>query len=266
MRDSPVATTLDFDEKAAAQVETVYSTPDVAATRIAALRAGNLRLGETALDVGCGPGYLLHDLALTAGKNGSAIGIDISEPMLALARRRCAKLENVRAEKADATALPVADGSVDLACGLQIYAYVRELDTALAELRRALKPGGRAVILDTDFASLVWESRERERMRRILKAYDRHVAWPDLPRILPRKLRAEGFRLDRCEIVPMLTTNFNANTYVFGIVDFIHRFVTGQGGIAQDEADAWKQEFEMLDREHAFFFSMNRYLFTATRL
>lgn len=260
-----MATTLDFDEKATAQVEAIYSTPDVAATRIAVLRAGNLRLGETALDVGCGPGYLLRDLALTAGKDGRAIGIDISEPMLALARRRCAGLAGVRIETADATALPVADASADLICGLQIYAYVREFDAALAEARRALKPGGRIAILDTDFDSVVWESRNRERMRRVLKAYDAHVASPDLPRILPHKLHAAGFRLDRCEIVPMLTTSFNANTYVSGIVDFIHRFVTTQGSIPQDEADAWKNEFTALDREHAFFFSMNRYLFTATR-
>lgn len=260
-----MATTLDFDEKATAQVEAIYSTPDVAATRIAVLRAGNLRLGETALDVGCGPGYLLRDLALAAGKDGNAVGIDISEPMLTLARRRCAGLANVRIETADATALPAADASVDLACGLQIYAYIRELDVALAELRRALKPGGRLVILDTDFDSVIWESRDRERMRRVLKAYDAHVAWPDLPRILPPKLHEHGFRLDRCEIVPMLTTNFNANTFIFGLTDFIHRFVTAQGGVTQDEADAWKDEFAALDRERAFFFSMNRYLFTATR-
>ena len=126
-----MAMTLDFDEKAAAQVDAIYSTPDVAATRTAVLRAGNVKPGETVLDVGCGPGYLLRDLALTTGKSGSAVGVDISEPMLNLARRRCAGLDNARLEKADATGLPVADGSADLICGLQIYAYVPELDAAL---------------------------------------------------------------------------------------------------------------------------------------
>ena len=56
-----------------------------------------------------------------------------------------------RLEKADAAGLPVADGSADLVCGLQIYAYVPELDAALSEARRTLKTGGRLIILDTDF-------------------------------------------------------------------------------------------------------------------
>lgn len=260
-----MATTLDFDDKAATQVDAIYSSPDVAATRAAVLRAGDLKAGETALDVGCGPGYLLRDLALATGNGGRAVGIDVSDPMLALARRRCAGLAQTRIEKADALALPVADASVDLACGLQIYAYVPEVDAALAELRRALKPGGRLVILDTDFDSVVWESRDRARMQRVLKAYDGHVAWPDLPRMLPRKLDAHGFQLERCEVVPMLTTRLHQDTYAFGIIGFIKRFVTEKAGIPQQEADAWAAEFDVLERERAFFFSLNRYLFTATR-
>jgi ubiquinone/menaquinone biosynthesis C-methylase UbiE len=261
-----MATTLDFDDKATMQVEAIYSTPDVAATRIAVLRATNLKPGETVLDVGCGPGYLLRDLALTTGEHGLAIGIDISEPMLKLARERCAGFSNTRIETAEATALPVADASVDLACGLQIYAYVPEVDAGLAELHRAVKPGGRMIILDTDFDSVVWESRDRIRMSKVLQAYNGHVAWPDLPRLLPQKLKARGFRLDRCEVVPILTTTFNSNTYVFGIADFIHRFVIGQKTINRAEADAWRSEFQNLERDGAFFFSMNRYLFTVTRL
>jgi hypothetical protein len=102
-------------------------------------------------------------------------------------------------------------------------------------------------------------------MQRILAAYDRHVAWPDLPRILPRRLAAAGFELVRCAVAPIVTTNYHPNTYVFGLARFIHRFVTEQAGISVDEADAWLAELDVLEREKAFLFSVNRFLFSATR-
>lgn len=254
-----------FDATTAAQLQTVYSTPDIAATRISAFRAADPRLGEHALDLGCGPGFLLRELALAVGSAGSVVGMDSSDAMLATAAQRCAGLDNVRLEGADAVSLPADSAVFDLACVLQVYAFVRELDVALLELARVVKPGGRVVILDTDFSGIVWESGNRERMRKILAAYDRHVAWPDLPRILPRRLHATGFRLERCEAVPMLTLNYHPNTYVFGLARLIHRFVTQQAGIPVEEADAWLAELDVLQREQAFLFALNRFVFTAAR-
>jgi arsenite methyltransferase len=260
-----MSTTLDFDATAAAQVDAIYSTPDVAATRIAVFRAASPKLGESVLDIGCGPGYLLRELAIAVGEEGRVLGIDISEPMLTMTQQRCAGLAHVTTRKADAGKLPGADGTFDLACALQIYAYVQKLDDALAELRRTLRRGGRVVILDTDFDGVVWQSTNRDRMQKILAAYKKHVAWPDLPRILPGRLGAAGFQLERCEVVPMLSLSYHPNTYVHGISRFIHRFVTEHAGIAVDEADAWMAEFDDLERTSAFLFSMNRFLFIARK-
>src|SRR5262245_45591189 len=164
---------VNFDLALAKQVEAGYATPDVAATRIAALRAAGPRTQETALDIGCGPGYLTRELAVAVGPRGRVVAVDVSEPMLDLARKRCEGLDQVRFESADALKLPVKDGAADLACVLQVYCYVTELDQALIELHRALRPGGRVIILDTDFSGIVWESRNRERMQKVLRAYDR---------------------------------------------------------------------------------------------
>ena len=259
-----MASTLDFDDKAARHIDAIYSTPDIAATRVAVYRAAHPRRGETALDLGCGPGYLLRDLAATVGAKGQAIGVDISEPMLVLAERRCDGFTQARLEKAAATALPLRDASLDLACVMQVYAYVTELDAALTELRRVLRPRGRAIILDTDFTGVVWESRDRERMRRVMQAYDAHVAWPDLPRVLPARLRKAGLTMASVEAVPIVTTHYQPHSYVHGIARFIHRFVVDHG-IAKDEADAWLAEFDALEADGAFLFSVNRFMFTVTR-
>ena len=256
-----MSTTLDFDADRAAQIERTYATPDIVATRAAVFQAAAPRIGEQVVDLGCGPGYLTRDLALAVGPSGRVGGIDASNPMLELARKRCAGLAQVRLEHADALHLPYADHSIDLACILQVYAYVRDLDQALVELRRVLKPDGRAVILDSDMRGIVWESRERSSMDRILAAWDRHVAWPDLPRILPGRLQAVGLKVVRCEALPFVTLAYHANTFVHGMARFIHQFVTSEAGISRDEADSWLREFDELERERSFFFAMNRFMF-----
>jgi arsenite methyltransferase len=260
-----MSTTLNFDADLAARIEAVYATPDVAATRVAVFRALGLRAGEHALDVGCGPGYLTRDLALAVGSQGAVTAVDMSEPMLGLAAQRCAGLGQVRLERGDATELPLEAASIDAACGLQVYCYVRELEAALSDLRRALKPAGRAVILDTDFSGVVWESRNRERMRAVLRAFDAHAAWPDLPRVLPAKLRQAGLEVERCEAVPFVTLAYHANTYVYGLARFIHQFVTKNAGVSLDEADAWLAELDALEAERAFFYSTNRFMFVVRR-
>ena len=258
-----MSTTLTFDADLASRVETVYATSDVAATRVTVFRAGSPRNGEVVLDVGCGPGYLTGELGLAVGPLGQATGVDISEPMLGLARHRCAGLSQVRLESGDATKLPLDDASIDLACGLQVYCYINELDAALAELRRVLKPDGRAVILDTDASGFIWESRNPGRMRKILAAFEAHAAWPDLPRTLPRRLRAAGLQVARCEAVPMVTLNYHPNTYVHGLARFIHQFVIKNAGISSEEADGWLAEFDSLEQQSEFFFAVNRFVFTA---
>jgi SAM-dependent methyltransferase len=260
-----MSTTLVYDAALAARIETVYATPDVAATRVAAFRAAAPRLGEKGLDVGCGPGYLTRELAIAVGIGGRITAVDLSEPMLALAGHRCDGLTQVEFKNADARRMPVPNASVDFACALQVYCYVKDLDDALAELHRVLKPGGRAVILDTDFSGVVWESRDRARMQKVMRAFDEHAAWPDLPRVLPARLAKAGFDVTRCEAVPFVTLAYHPNTYVYGLARFIHQFVVSNTDMPAEDAEAWLDEFDVLERQRAFFYSTNRFMFVATR-
>ena len=64
---------------------------------------------------------------------------------------------------------PVPDASFDAALSVQVLEYVAEVDAALAELRRALRPGGRLVIWDIDWSTVSWHSADPVRMRRVLR-------------------------------------------------------------------------------------------------
>jgi arsenite methyltransferase len=106
--------------------------------------------GETVLDVGCGAGTDLLLAALRVGPEGEAIGVDMNERMRDHAADGAARmgLTNVDVREGDATALPVADRSVDVVISNGVLNLVPEKERAIAEIARVLKPGGRLQIAD----------------------------------------------------------------------------------------------------------------------
>jgi ArsR family transcriptional regulator len=116
--------------------------------RTGALRAealGALAPRElTVADLGCGAGFLT---AYLAGRFARVIAVDHAERMLAAARRRVAA-DNVEFRRGEVEHLPLADAEVDAAFANLVWHHVADMDGAARELRRVLRPGGRAVITD----------------------------------------------------------------------------------------------------------------------
>jgi arsenite methyltransferase len=256
---------IDFDEVSSQRVEAMYTTPDVVAQRQEVLKMLELRPGERVLDIGSGPGLLAYEMGVAVGKTGHVSGIDISNSMLALATRRCGALPWVDFRFGDATTLPYADGDFDAAVATQVYNYVDDLSTAFRELYRVLRPGGRALILETDWEMLVWNTTDRERMRRMLNAWTEHSAHPYLPRTLAPKLRAAGFQVQNQRVFPLFNPEYVVESYSHGIIEFIKSFVPGRQGITANEAQEWADELRQRRIEGDYFFSSNRFLFLAIK-
>jgi arsenite methyltransferase len=102
--------------------------------------------GGIALDVGSGPGNVTASLARAAGPDGLALGVDISEPMLARAVDAQAG-PNVGFLRADAQQLPLRDETVDAVTSLAVLQLIPNPLATLAEIVRVLKPGGRVAIM-----------------------------------------------------------------------------------------------------------------------
>ena len=164
--------TLQFDEDAARNIQRLYSTADVVQQRAEVLALLAARPGERLLDIGSGPGFLVASLADAVGPGGSVHGLDQSAPMNAVARDVIGDRSWVSIDEGDALTLPYPDGSFDAAVSTQVYEYVADIAGALSELRRVLRDGGRALVLDTDWDSVVWHVADRERHRRIMAAWE----------------------------------------------------------------------------------------------
>src|SRR5215218_3637134 len=221
-----------FDQDASRKLEATYQTPDVIAQRAATLQALALRAGERVVDVGSGPGLLAAEMATQVGPAGRVVGLDLSDPMLALSRQRCAGLDSggcLRFLKADAVRLPFGDGVFDVAVAAQVYEYVADVPAALAEAYRVLRPGGRVLILDTDWDSLVWAASDQARMQRLLAAWAARFADPQLPRSLSWQLQDAGFHLDRREVLVLFNPEYDPDTYSVANGQIMADFAVTQG-------------------------------------
>ncbi|MBS1692590.1 MAG: methyltransferase domain-containing protein [Actinobacteria bacterium] len=106
----------------------------------------NIPPGGTALDIGSGPGNVTSALAAAAAPDGVAIGVDISEAMLARAVR-AETGPQVGFVRADAQRLPFRDNTFDAAVSIAALQLVPDLDAAVAQIARVVRPSGRVAVM-----------------------------------------------------------------------------------------------------------------------
>ncbi|GAA4877042.1 methyltransferase domain-containing protein [Actinomycetospora straminea] len=253
---------LPFGEEAARRIQAVYATPDVVRQRERVLALLRPLPGEDVLDVGSGPGYLVRSIAEAVGAEGSVRGVDPSTAMNAVAAEHGADLPWVGIDEGGAEALPYADGSFDAVVSTQVYEYVADVAGALREVHRVLRPGGRVVVLDTDWDSVVWHAADRDLHRRVMTAWDDHLVDPYLPRVLPGLLERAGFDVAERVLVPLFNPVLAEDTYSAHTMVTIAEYVTGRHGLTAEDAARWTDDLR--SRGTDYLFSVNRYCFVAT--
>ena len=256
---------MEFDRRVVERLERLYATRDVLRRRELVRAALGARAGDRVLDVGCGPGFYVTELLEVVGREGLIVGVDGSADMLAVAAKRAEGHDNVEFHEADATSLPVPDASFDRAIAVQVLEYVRDVSAALAELRRALRPGGGVLVWDVDWATVSWQARDGELMKRVLAAWDKHLTHPCLPQTLAAQLRNAGFQDVRMDAHAFATTELIPDAYGGSLVPLLEQYVAEQGGMSQQEAKAWADEQRELGDRGEFFFTVTQFCFTATK-
>jgi len=146
-----------------------------------------VRQGAVIGDVGAGSGFATVRLSRAVGTTGRVLAIDIRDDIVARLQERVAaeRLANVTVVKGDANNPRLDAASLDAALIIDAYHEMTEPEAMLAHLKRALKPGGRLVIVERTTAKTARLTREEQ-------TKGHHLALP----FLRRDLERAGFRID----------------------------------------------------------------------
>jgi SAM-dependent methyltransferase len=256
-----------FDAEGVARLERMYATPAIAEQRARTRAALAPRPGERGLDVGCGPGFLACELARAVGEAGRIVAIDSSPQMLDAARARAGRErvnDRIQFARGDAVHLAFPAASFDFVVGVQVYLYVPELEQALADVARVLRPGGRFALVDTDWDSCVWLTGDRDRHRRVMEARITDFADAHVPPRVPGLLHALGLRVTHASVIPLLELSYDPGSFSGEMIGVAKRAAI-RHGIPPVEAEAWEADLRRRTGNGDYFFSVNRYLFVATK-
>jgi SAM-dependent methyltransferase len=152
-----------------------------------------LKPGDRVLDIGSGTGEQARLLAETVGANGEVIGIDPNPGMRAEAARRAPRARFV---DGNAYALPFPDASLDAVTCERVFQHLDDPERAAAEIARVLRPGGRVVVTDTDWATAIIHPGEPEIVRVMTESMRGGVVNPMAARRLPGQLAGAGLTVD----------------------------------------------------------------------
>lgn len=251
------------DERATSGVRAVDYDAELQLHDRAFRRACAIHAHERVLDIGCGAGKTTRDAARAASA-GSALGIDISAPMIARARELAAAedVRNVRFEHGDAQTHPLPAQGFDVAISRFGTMFFADAPAAFANLARACRPGARLVMM-------VWQSHERNEwttaIHEALRSGEPLTAAPAFslgdPAAVEALLAGAGFG-------EVGFTDVNEPVYYGPDAEFAYEIVTSWTG-NQDSAPRARERLRALLAAHqtgeGVLFGSRAWIVTATR-
>lgn len=227
--------------------------PEGISRRLAVLDALSASQSSVALDVGCGGGHLVRELALTVGSSGRAVGIDISDDQLAAARALCADMPCAEFMNADVCNLAFEDATFECVSSIQTLEYVPHVELALREIRRVMKRGGQVAFVSVLWDAFRFHGAEDDLTSRIIKAWQAHCPFQMLPAEIPRMMSRVGLEGVSQRPLAFFNGSMNENCYAHWAAKVVAVFSTSQG-VSETDAQEWLEQLEKADRDGRFGF------------
>ena len=176
----------------------------------------DVQSGATLLDVGCGAGNDVQDLARLVGPSGRVVGIDSSATMLLQARTRTAEAHlPVEFLQGDAYHLPFEENTFDGCLSSRVFKHLALPDRVLSEMVRVARPGACIVVAEADFDLIIVDIPDRTLARKMIHLACDRVRQGWMGRQLPKLFSSAGL-IDIEIIGHMLSIDYDYFQMVFG--------------------------------------------------
>jgi ubiquinone/menaquinone biosynthesis C-methylase UbiE len=223
----------------------------------------HLQPGQRVLDVGCGPATDTITLAHLLGPEGRVVGVDADARMVLTANERAQATgvqNQVTHRVGDALALPFELDQFDATRCERLFEHLIHPEQALAEMVRVTRPGGRVVVLDTDWATLSFDSPHTDLERRLVRVLAEHYMHNGYSgRRLYRQFKQQGLQEISVELIPILITHYGLGRRIF-LLDDVETEAVRLGLATNEECADWRADLENADTEAAFYASVGMVL------
>ena len=221
----------------------------------------DLVAGSRVMDYGCGPGFVALGMAGLVGAGGQVFGIDINERFVADANRRGAAAGNVSCRLIEDGRIPLDDGAVDRALAKNVLEYVPDVGATLREIYRVLGPGGRILVLDSDWGFVIVEPWGKESTERFFDAAAPAFREPHIGRRLRGLLVDAGFTDVQVTIRAGVDTEGGSLLVLRNMATYARTFDAAAG----ERADRLLVRAERAIAEGRYLYSLPQFQVTALR-
>lgn len=238
--------------------------PEYAHIRSSLISAMGKLDGRRVLEIGCGAGGDACELAALVGTEGSVVGLDVSDAMIAEARQRTAgSALPVEFVQGDVRRLDHGDGTFDAVYAKLVLMHCADIEAAIEELLRVTRPGGRIAAYDIDFDTVIVDHPDRRATRAALRCLSDGVQNGWSGRQLKRRFLTRGMT-DLTIASHAVVTPFHI-FYSMLAGPLVGAQTTGRLGMSAGELDAWWQPLLQAEESGEFFSSFTGFVVGAAR-
>ncbi|KIA60944.1 methyltransferase domain-containing protein [Nocardia vulneris] len=216
--------------------------PGIRRLRTWAQDALALRPGERAVDIGSGTGSEVLAFADVVGADGVAVGVEPDPNLLASAERRAAQTGSIaKFHSGDAYGLPFGADSFDAALCERVFQHLTAPARAANEIARVLRPGGRVVVVDSDWGTAIVHPGERSVVREVIDTLVSATTNPFSGRRLPGQLTKAGLVIDEIGSHALVQ---DRTVGAGSLVNRISAMAVARGVITEEQRDRLLEDLE----------------------